>query len=411
LLGRFDSYATRDVLILLAEEPEIRSGIDAIQKKLREAKSEIRTTKAVSNVITEVKYHIDSSAAGLEKIIKENAGKLQADIDKLSTSIGVNIMDKLSSMEDNYRQIESRNSQALILLDGQLSELKAERESNPMKQRELTVKIAQVTEERDKLLDYAKKIAKFPALQDKELRSLEKLAETSGKDISTQKREADELLKGMEKLFVKHLQTIRDDIEEKLEKSTSTVMKFSLSMEKHAFPSVFHLIKATKHPDIKGKIKSLWSHAWDIYCCCEFQCASKSSNKVPLPIWHPVATKENSADPFFRVKLWEIKSSLKKLAPVLKLSYAALKIAASVYAIPLPSLPKELLEEIDVTSMAKDVGIDFSFFEKDESQLIDEVKRGISRLPCATQMDPSIITALRELFPQSVCFLITLSSY
>jgi hypothetical protein len=190
-------------------------------------------------------------------------------------------------------------------------------------------------------------------------------------------------------------------------------------MVDHAYPTIFNIVSR----NITGlkRLKTVFHQASYVYCCCEFQCASAVASKhIPVPLWHPVPTG-NQDKPFFRCTIWQTREFVQKVAPVLKLSFLALKLAASVYGIPIPDLsslfPAELssILGVDVGSLANDAfssliedcGMDLSTVLQDTfgDQLIADMKdNGVSpALMRPSRFSDDVLQALQSLFPATVC--------
>jgi hypothetical protein len=152
------------------------------------------------------------------------------------------------------------------------------------------------------------------------------------------------------------------------------------------------------------------------YCIplCMSQCA-RTIGGQPVPHWHPVEIGDDK-QPYFSAVVWEDGVLLKTLKPVIAFSFAAVKIAASLYGIPLPNFSDSLLGDCGLdlkalvvhakdTAAQKGVSLDTSMVFASESDVIAFLQRnGLTDAALAPKrLDGEALAALQKLFPLLVC--------
>ena len=113
---------------------------------------------------------------------------------------------------------------------------------------------------------------------------------------------------------------------------------------KREYPCVYLMVPQSKPKGVFNILSNLGKVAFDCYCLCEFQCESEDSDLAPL--WHPVGT---DVGPFSKT-VKQPTEFVKKLAPILKATYVALKVGvcvARVAGVPVPDvsqfIPQDML--------------------------------------------------------------------
>ena len=350
--------------------------------------------------------------------VESAAGDIKQAIDRLSSQL----MGKLAATEELLRVTDSKTEHALLALSSQISALKQKQasvSSGGAEYLRLSKQIDGLSTQLRQSIVSADEFKKLSISHDVLLDKLDALASSQSKDATQRKQETEKILKELDE-NKQRLEALSGQLSATEQSITGTIIKHTQDMAAHGYPCIFNIVKR----ELKGlnKLKSAFSKAYHVYCCCEFQCAASLATKdVPSPYWHPVTTA-TPAKPYLRRTIWQTKELVKAVAPVLKPSYIALKIASSMYGIPIPDLgklmPDELskLVDVDVAALASEfsafadtmgVELDISevFQDKPGDAIIEALKdSGVSpALMRPAKLSGDMFQALQALFPIAVC--------
>ena len=400
-----------EILTLLREmrdqlQQEIASGFAANQAGIA----------ANQDGIKKLDTNLSFLAKDIIASVETTAGHVKQAIDRLSSQL----MGKLAANEELLRMAESKNEHALLAIPSQISALKEEQaslRSGGADYLRLSKQINGLAEQLQQSKVSADELKKLSSSHDVLLDKLQVLALSQSKDAAQHKQETEQILKELDD-SKQRLEVLSGQLSDTEQSITSSIIKHSQDMVAHGYPCIFNIVKR----ELKGLkvLKSAFSRAYYVYCCCEFQCASSPATKDVLsPYWHPVTG--TLAKPHFRRTIWQTKELVKTLAPVLKLSYIALKIASSMYGIPIPDLGKLIPDElsklvgVDVSALASEfsafadtmgVELDISeaFQDKPGDAIIEVLKdNGVSPvLMRPAKLSGDMFQALQALFPIAV---------
>jgi hypothetical protein len=347
--------------------------------------------------------------------IELNAGDIKADIAKLSDQL----IGKIAAVEGACREAESKNNYVLTVLEGQLHAFNADRDASDPTTAE---QIIEVSVRLEGSLAAAKDIAAISAKQNKLLDKIEEVAKAHGKSEKSRKGDVERIIKELDENKT-DLQALSSKVSAAEVSIKGAVIQHSQNMADHAYPTIFNLV--SRQNTGRSTLQSALHRSSYVYCCCEFQCANAPSSKdIPAPLWHPVPT-DKPENPYFRCIVWQTKDLVEHAGAVLKLSYMALKIAASIYETPIPSLaalnPEELSSitgaevaalAASFSSLAGDFDIDVATLFEDDigDQFIAELKdTGVSpALMRPSTLSSAALQVLQSLFPMAVCVLLFL---
>jgi hypothetical protein len=336
----------------------------------------------------------------------------------LAQAIGLlsdQLLNGLASVKAAHRKVESTTEYLLIALVGQLYSLRMQqKDCDPStgNHEGLENQIKEVTSKLKELRAFVKDTVEISS----QTRTLvDQIEEAGAAPVKAQELAMAQIMRSMNEVYHRFLSLScqLSALEKFIE---GTVHKDSDNTEPNAFPAIFTIVPH----DIAGlgKLNTLLHRATFVHCCCEFQCATNLQSKdVPVPLWHPVRTSDDS---FFRRTIWQYSDVVAKLAPVLKLSYLALRLTKRMYDLETSDLsalyPEELsrLEDVDVTLLVSAFVSIASKYVPDISAVLNgddigedlvaelEDKRISPILMRPSTFDPSTLHVLQSLFPPSV---------
>jgi hypothetical protein len=365
------------------------------------------------------KSFIFSTEKEISECVQSSARGITAAINRKSATI----MPSLVSIEATYRSAASKSESVIFALEGLLRSLQMQQESGPgtSSSEHLSKQIETATATLHDFLTTAREIQELSVKQTELFDKIEGFAVS--KDESRRQEQSKADIKTALEENSKKSKAIEEKISQAAKFGSFKISDVSISsqtLQPHDYPTIFNIVSLP--PQGQGELYSAFNRKAYVYCSCEYQCSTSLLSKdVPVPFWHPVQFGKNKS--FFRHTVWQTKEFVHEVGPVLKLSYLALKAAASVHDLKIPDLQQLYPEELRMigvdtvasadkdralTVYANECGIDVTGVFKEENlgeDLISELKENAVSLALMRpeNLDTSALQVLRTLFPE-VCF-------